>query len=100
MDAKIEPGAAVLQIPKVVGQFLANTFEISIRGKLHLGESCQAGTNQQPQAIVTDRQFEFADKFGPLRARTNQAHFALEDVPKLRQLIEMSFAKKSADGGD
>ena len=56
--------------------------------------------NQVPEMIKWNL---FLISFGaldPLRAWTDQAHVALEDIPKLRKLVEPQFAQPTPEGSD
>jgi len=63
---------------------------------IHLRPAGDPRFHQLPEMIKWNL---FLIPFGaldPLRARADQAHVALEDIPKLRQLIEPQFPQRSS----
>src|SRR6059058_3685168 len=56
--------------------------------------------HQVPEMIKRNRFLISFDAPDPLRAWTDQAHVALEDIPKLGQLVEPQFAQPAPEASD
>src|SRR3977135_1546831 len=50
-----------------------------------------------PRIIVSNLMFEGGNQFGPLRTRTNQAHFTPENIPELWNLVDVPSSHESAN---
>src|SRR5882762_6254832 len=72
-------------------------FKGRIPARLDLPEPRYAGFYFQSSVII--RTVSHVIVYG-MGARTNQAHIAFQDIPKLGQLVEAILAKKSAELGD
>src|SRR4029453_8004706 len=55
---------------------------------------------QVPEMIKRNRPLIAFGAFVPLRARADQAHVALEDIPKLGKLVEPQFAQPTPEASD
>src|SRR6266850_4557638 len=72
-------------------------FKGRIPARLDLPEPRYAGFYFQSSVIIGTVSHVIVYGMG---ARTNQAHIAFQDIPKLGKLIEAVLAKKSAEPGD
>ncbi len=50
-----------------------------------------------PEHVLRNPVLELLDEEGPLRARADDGHVALEHVPELRQLVDVVLAQPAAD---
>ena len=82
-----------------VMEIVAYTFgEIGVSPQaVHLGPPRQAGLNKMACIVVCDFMLEICDQFRPLGSRANQAHFSFEDVPELRDFVDVPLAHESAN---
>jgi hypothetical protein len=62
-----------------------------------LGQSRQAGQFTETPAVAGDYSLQLRHELRPLRTWADHAHVAAHDIPKLRQLVDMRSAQKSAD---
>src|SRR6266568_2500947 len=67
---------------------------------IHLRPAGDTRFYQVPEMIKRNCPLIAFGAFIPLRAWTDQAHVALEDIPKLRQLVEPQFAQPTPKGSD
>src|SRR5438094_113551 len=74
-------------------------FDVGVRREPYLRQPGDAWPHQHSLAVVVDQGFELVHELGPFGAGPNQAHVTAEDVPELRQLVEVGAAQKTADEG-
>ncbi len=70
---------------------------LGLVGERELAEPGHAGSDREDLPILL---LEQADELRILRARADQAHLAAEDVPELRELVELRSGEESADAGE
>src|SRR4051812_40091408 len=94
-DLEIEQRAPILQVPEIALDALA---EIGVAAQpLDLRPAGDARRGIVACVVVHDLVLEVLDELRPLRARSDQAHFAAQHVPELRQLIDVPAPQKGAD---
>lgn len=94
-DFPVHPEAALLYIFNVQVHPLLEGQIVPVRRDLPI--AAQARCHIQPLLLIVPILFHLA---GQGRTRANDAHITLQDVPKLRQLIETGFADKSSHTGN
>ena len=94
-DLPVHPETALLDILHVQIHPLLKGEIIAVRGDLPV--AAQAGGHIQALLFVVAVLLHLA---GQCRAGANNAHITLQDVPKLRQLVEAGLADKLAHTGN
>src|SRR5438876_4547649 len=68
--------------------------------KSDLGPAGDAGSHRVPEIVIGNLALEFLNKDRALGSRPHHAHFSLQDVDQLRQLVDSPFPEPAADSGD
>src|SRR5688572_15580296 len=88
-DDGVQERVAVANVVKVVFQ-LPERFRLGAGiGKVDLRPAGQTRLDRVAVLEIWMRLRQPSDEVGPLRARSDKAHLALEDAPELRQLVQM-----------
>src|SRR3954468_20086490 len=93
-DLEVEPGGPVLDIPEVE---LDAVPPEELRTAVHLGPAGQAGLHVEPLPLPWR---VLLDLVSEGRARADEAHLAVEDVPELRHLVYGEAAQDPPHSGD
>jgi len=96
-DAHIERQAHSPNVVKIVANFAANVFDTGVGLKSNLRQTGESRPHIKSFAIARHRRLKIADQFRPFRARADETHFTANDVVQLRQLVQVSEAKQSAE---
>src|SRR5271165_3014710 len=88
----------VLDVIEVVLEFLDRFFHGPAIGIAYLRPAGQAGLDAVPNRIERNLVGEHGDERRTLWPRADKAHFALEDVKQLRQLVDARAAHEASDG--
>src|ERR671918_422278 len=67
---------------------------------IDLGPASDSRFYQMPEMIKRNCPLIAFGAFAPLGARADQTHVALEDIPKLRKLVEPQFAQPTPEASD
>src|SRR6266478_1318606 len=86
-------------IIEIVLKFFARVFIAFAVRIIHLRPPGDPWLHQMPEMIKRYPLLILFRAPDPFRAWTNQAHVALEDIPKLRQLIEPQFPQPAPGAG-
>ena len=89
--------ADVIQIEP---QFLDGILKICAVRIIDLRPSSDSGSDKVAQMIVRNLLFVDLGALDPLRAWSNEAHLASENIPKLGQFIEAALAEEGTESGD
>src|SRR5436305_11460658 len=90
-DLEIERDRPVLDVIEVV---LDALLERRVAAPaVDLRPSSDAGLDLVAQHVLRDAVLELLDEERPLRTRADDRHVAAEDVPELRQLVEVESAQ-------
>src|SRR5439155_7100567 len=94
---------AEVERERAVGDVLEVVCELLLPGRLagdaRLREAGQAGTDDQALPVLRDRPRQLFEKGRPDRPRADEAHVAAEDVPQLRQLVELRGSQPAPEPG-
>src|SRR5688572_12556986 len=94
-DLDVERHRPVLDVVEVV---LDALLERGVAAPaVHLRPAGDAGLHLVAQHVLRDAVLELLDEERPLRAGTDDRHVALEDVPELRQLVQIEAAQPAPD---
>lgn len=90
----------MLDVVKIVLDFNLGFVFVAGIALGNLRPAGKAGFDDVAVAVKRDAALELIDKIFLLGARADQTHVALQDIEKLRQLVQAGFADKAADAGD
>src|SRR5208337_507764 len=96
-DTEIEARAYPFDIVNVVIELAANAGHVRIGSLQYLRQTGEPRPNQEATTVIGEGSLELGDNLGPLRARSNQAHIAPQNVDELRHLVDVSCAEKTAN---
>src|SRR5688500_10199014 len=92
-DREIQPEGAVGDVLEVVRELLRPRH---LAREAQLREAGQPGPDHEPLPIGGDLPGELLEERGPDRPRADEAHVAAQDVPELRQLVELGAPQRAA----
>ena len=98
-DHEIKDYAAVLDIVEIVHQLLARIFDGIAVGVIDLRPAGDSGRYHMPFGIIGNLLGVHLHQAERLRPRTDQAHFALEDIQQLGHFIQPRLAYEPAHPG-
>ena len=93
----VDPERPSLNIIQVILQSLADTRPPP--PSMHLRPTSHPHRHGVPEVVIRQDFAELFDKNRPFRARSHQAHLALQDVPKLWQFVEIRPSQKCPKPG-
>ena len=94
-DLDVEPDGPVFNIVEVV---LRTGGEVGVAAEaVDLGPAGHAGFDDVARLVVRDRVREVGDVVRAFGARADEAHVAAEDVPVLREFVEVPAAHEGAE---
>src|SRR5439155_14790459 len=99
-DQQIEQERMVLDVEKIVLEFLDRLFQIAAIGVAYLRPAGEPGLDAVPDRVERDLLGKRADKRGPLGSRTDEAHLPAQDIDQLRQLVNARMAHESPHRGN
>src|SRR5512138_3816034 len=95
-DEQVERERQVLDVEQVVLQFLQRVFDAGAVGITHLRPTGESRPQNMSLTIEGDLPGQLGDKLRSFRARPDETHVPLEDIPQLRQFVETAAAEKTA----
>ena len=99
-DADIEPRSGRANVLAVEGQFAADAVQIGVGREIQLRQPRDARWNDEPLVIAGNRFGQDVNELRPLGPRTDDRHFALDDVQQLRNFVQMELPQHPAYGRD
>src|SRR5258708_2068711 len=98
-DVVVERHGHILDVIKIVFELGDGVFQSIAVFVIDLRPSGDAGADAMALAVVRNLLAERLYELGTFRARPDNRHLALQNIVKLRQLIEAYPADESANGG-
>src|SRR5689334_2660469 len=92
----IEDQPVIFDVEQVVLQLLPRVFDGCAIGILDLRPTGESGRNQMALFVIGDLFSQLRYEMRPLGSRADKIHLALENVPKLRDLVDANFANDAA----
>ena len=94
--AEVERHRAVGDPFEVVGELLGHRRLVAAA---HLGEAGQSGPDDEPLPVGREILGQLGEEARPDRAGADERHVAAQDVPELRDLVELRGLQPAADRG-
>lgn len=99
-DFQVEPQRLVLDVIQIVLQFHHRIFDSGTIAIADLRPTGEARFGRESRAIERNLALQLANELRTLGARADHAHLTLDDVPRLRQLIDTSLADEAPHARD
>src|SRR3989442_2949482 len=99
-DGEVQEEGHVLHVVEVELQLPLAVLDRGAVAELDLGPAGDAGPHRVTLVVVRDHLAQLLDEVRALRARSHEAHLALEDVDDLGQLVEAELPQDAAEPGD
>src|SRR5215475_12451709 len=96
-DLQIEADRPVLDVVEVVFDALIERRVAA--PAVHLRPAGQAGLHLVAEHVLRNAMLELLDEMRPFGPRTDDGHVAAQDVPELRQLVQVRAAQEAAKRG-
>src|SRR6202051_3208873 len=99
-DQQVEGNRLMLDVVQVIRELHRGPVDAAALAVVHLSPAGEAGSDREPRVVVGDALAELLDVADLLGTRPDNAHVAAEDVPRLRELVEMQATEHPPNAGD
>src|SRR3569623_3760359 len=99
-EQQVEERRVVLRIIQVVFELLPAVLDRRAVGIIDLRPAGDAGLHHVALGVIIELLFQILHELRAFGARADEAHFALQHRPALRQLVEANLADESPDSRD
>ena len=99
-DLQVENRGGRADVLQIEGEFLADAIHRRIGREIDLSHPRNPRSNGVPVIVAIEFLGQRRDELRPLGTRADDPHIAPNDVPELREFIEVQMAKPPPDRGD